>query len=228
DRVFHAPPRGCAAADVVVAALFGPVLHQLHRPHIRLAAHPRPARTGQHGTAGAGSDPAAGRVAAVRRVCCPGRPAGVLPALHDHGRHARAELPAGLRHLHAGTGVAHPAAGHRQPISWSERAVPERVKMTTAQPAADSSRRRQWARRLLLIYAVGVLLFVYVPPTYMLLISFNPGLLPHLPSLSHLSVKWYSILFSEERMIAALKASVVTGIATALITTVLAVLASLA
>ena len=61
--------------------------------------------------------------------------------------------------------------------------------MTTAQPAADSSRRRQWARRLLLIYAVGVLLFVYVPPTYMLLISFNPGLLPHLPSLSHLSVK---------------------------------------
>lgn len=90
-----------------------------------------------------------------------------------------------------------------------------------------SSTRWRWARRLLLWYAIAVLLFVYVPPTYMLLISFNPGLLPHLPSLAHLSVKWYALLFTEERMIAAFKASVVTGGVTGLITTVLALLASL-
>src|SRR2546430_8639639 len=100
--------------------------------------------------------------------------------------------------------------------------------MTTAQPAADSSRWRQWARLLLLIYAVGVLLFVYVPPTYMLLTPFSPGLLPHLPRPSRLSLKWCWALFSEERMIAAFKASVLTGITTALITTVLAILTSLA
>jgi spermidine/putrescine transport system permease protein len=79
-----------------------------------------------------------------------------------------------------------------------------------------------------LIYAVGVLLFVYVPPTYLFLISFNPGLLPRLPSLAHLSLKWYALLFAEERMIASFQASVVTGVTTAVITTVLAVLASLA
>ena len=100
--------------------------------------------------------------------------------------------------------------------------------MSASQAAQSPTIGRRWARPLLLIYTLGMLLFVYVPPTYMLLISFNPGLLPHLPSLSHLSLKWYWALFSEERMIAAFKASVLTGITTALITTVLAILTSLA
>src|SRR2546427_325 len=100
--------------------------------------------------------------------------------------------------------------------------------MSASQAAQSRTIGRRWARPLLLSYTLGMLLFVYVPPTYLLLISFNPGLLPHLPSLSHLSLKWYWALFSEERMIAAFKASVLTGITTALITTVLAILTSLA
>lgn len=95
--------------------------------------------------------------------------------------------------------------------------------MTSPEPSSQRS-----VRRLLQAYAVAVLLFVYVPPIYMLLISFNPGLLPHLPSLAQLSLKWYGLLFTEERMIAAFKASVVTGAGTAAITTILAVMASLA
>lgn len=87
---------------------------------------------------------------------------------------------------------------------------------------------RKWIQRALLAYAIAVLLFVYVPPTYMLMISFNPGLLPHLPNLAHLSLTWYGQLFTEDRMIAAFKASVLTGVGTAVLTTLLAVLASLA
>ncbi len=87
---------------------------------------------------------------------------------------------------------------------------------------------RGWPQRTLFWYAVAVLFFVYVPPTYMLLISFNPGLLPHLPNLAHLSLNWYVQLFAEERMISAFKASILTGGGTAAITTVLAMLASLA
>lgn len=92
----------------------------------------------------------------------------------------------------------------------------------------SAPKTQSMSRRLLLLYALGILLFVYVPPIYMLIISFNPGLLPHLPNLAHLSLKWYALLFTEERMIEAFKASVVTGIGTAVISTVLAVMASLA
>ena len=91
-----------------------------------------------------------------------------------------------------------------------------------------STGRRPWAPRLLFAYAVAVLLFIYVPPLYVLLISFNPGLLPSVPTVTQMSLTWYGVLFTEERMIVAFKASVVTGVVTAVVTTGLAVLASLA
>src|SRR2546427_12446855 len=100
--------------------------------------------------------------------------------------------------------------------------------MSASQAAQSRTIGRRWARPLLLSYTLGMLLFVYVPPTYMLLISFNPGLPPHLPTLSHFSLKWSWAFFSEERMIAPFKASWLTGITTAWITTVRAILTSLA
>lgn len=85
-----------------------------------------------------------------------------------------------------------------------------------------------WVRRALLTYTGLVLAFIYIPPTYLFLISFNPGLLPQLPSLTSLSFKWYAQLFAQDRMLAALSASMLVGVLTALIAGGLGLLAALA
>ena len=85
-----------------------------------------------------------------------------------------------------------------------------------------------WLNRLLLTYTWAVVLLIFLPPTYLLLISFNPGLLPSLPTLSTFSLKWYVELITEERMLDALRASTIVGVVTAATTTVMALVAALA
>ncbi len=82
-----------------------------------------------------------------------------------------------------------------------------------------------WSMRLLAGFAV---LFIYVPPLYLLLISFNPGLLPTVPSIEEVSAKWYIALAGEERMLRGLRESVFVGAATAAIAALVALPAALA
>lgn len=72
------------------------------------------------------------------------------------------------------------------------------------------------------------LAFIYVPPLYLLLLSFNPGLLPTVPSITDLSLKWYVALLGEERMLIALRESLSIGLVTALCATLVALPAALA
>ena len=58
---------------------------------------------------------------------------------------------------------------------------------------------RRWLRAGLAGYTWIVVLFIYLPPVYLLLLSFNPGLLPSVPTLSNLSLKWYRALLDEPR-----------------------------
>jgi len=87
---------------------------------------------------------------------------------------------------------------------------------------------RRWLRAGLAGYTWIVVLFIYLPPVYLLLLSFNPGLLPSVPTLSNLSLKWYRALLDEARMLDALQASVRVAVVTAVVTTVLALLGGLA
>ncbi|HEV8340261.1 MAG TPA: ABC transporter permease [bacterium] len=87
---------------------------------------------------------------------------------------------------------------------------------------------RGWSGRLLLLMTWAVVLLIFLPPTYLLLISLNPGLLPSLPALSNVSLKWYVELLSETRMLDALRASVIIALLTAVATTAIALLAALA
>jgi spermidine/putrescine transport system permease protein len=78
------------------------------------------------------------------------------------------------------------------------------------------------------ILATCAILFIYVPPLCLLLVSFNPGILPSLPTLSHFSLKWYIALLDEPRMLSALRESVIAGLLTAALATLVALPAALA
>jgi spermidine/putrescine transport system permease protein len=85
-----------------------------------------------------------------------------------------------------------------------------------------------WLGRFFSIYTWAVVLLIFLPPTYLLLISLNPGLLPSLPALNNLSLKWYVALLAETRMLDALRASVIVALVTAAVTTGMALVAALA
>jgi spermidine/putrescine transport system permease protein len=78
-----------------------------------------------------------------------------------------------------------------------------------------------------LVMLVG-LSVIYLPPLYMLAISFNQSMQPGLPGLSDLSLKWYVELAGEGRLLKALRESLVVAFATATIATTVALFAALA
>jgi spermidine/putrescine transport system permease protein len=78
------------------------------------------------------------------------------------------------------------------------------------------------------VVTVLALAFIYVPPLYLLLLSFNAGLLPTVPSITDLSLKWYVTLLGEQRMLTALRESLLIGLITAMCATAVALPAALA
>ena len=82
-----------------------------------------------------------------------------------------------------------------------------------------------WTMGALTALAVA---FIYIPPFYLLLLSFNPSLLPTLPAPGEASLKWYVELAGEERMLRGLRQSLLVGLATAAIATLIALPAALA
>jgi spermidine/putrescine transport system permease protein len=82
-----------------------------------------------------------------------------------------------------------------------------------------------WTMGALTALAVA---FIYIPPFYLLLLSFNPSLLPTLPAPGEASLKWYAELAGEERMLRGLRQSLLVGLATAAIATLIALPAALA
>ena len=85
-----------------------------------------------------------------------------------------------------------------------------------------------WVVRTMRAVCALALLIIYVPPLYLLLLSFNPGLLPDVPSLTDVGLKWYGELLGEERMFAALRESLIVGLLTAVLATLVALPAALA
>lgn len=75
--------------------------------------------------------------------------------------------------------------------------------------------------------AIG-LLVIYAPPLYLVAISLNPALQPGLPSISDLSLHWYVELAKERSLLVAFGQSALIALLTALVATVLSLLAALA
>ncbi|MHA1571957.1 MAG: ABC transporter permease, partial [Alphaproteobacteria bacterium] len=72
------------------------------------------------------------------------------------------------------------------------------------------------------------ILIIYLPPFYLLAISFNPALQPGLPSPADLSFKWYIALTSERGLLAAFYESLLIAAVTSAISTLIALLSALA
>lgn len=73
------------------------------------------------------------------------------------------------------------------------------------------------------------LMFVFLPSTYLLVISFEPSELEKVPtSFSDFSLRWYIRLFHQERLPAAIRQSVMVGLLTAAITSFLSLLSGMA
>lgn len=82
---------------------------------------------------------------------------------------------------------------------------------------------------LLWVFTAIILLFIFLPSFYLLIISFEPSEMERVPkTLSDFSIKWYIRLFQKHRLPAAIKQSVMIGIFTALITACLSLLSGLA
>ncbi|AWC24516.1 MULTISPECIES: ABC transporter permease [Aminobacter] len=78
-----------------------------------------------------------------------------------------------------------------------------------------------------LMTAIG-LAIIYLPPLYLVAVSFNPALQPALPALSDVSLTWYFALAKERTLISALQESLLVATITALVATGLALLSALA
>lgn len=78
-----------------------------------------------------------------------------------------------------------------------------------------------------LMTAIG-LAMIYLPPLYLVGVSFNPALQPALPALNDLSLTWYAALAKERNLIAALRESLMIAGVTAVLATLLALLSALA
>jgi len=72
------------------------------------------------------------------------------------------------------------------------------------------------------------LILVYLPPIYLVGVSFNPALQPALPSLGDVSLKWYGALLNERGLFAALKESVLIASVVMAVATTVALAAALA
>src|SRR5439155_1511782 len=92
---------------------------------------------------------------------------------HDPGCDPGPELSPGLRDLYQRRALPHPAAHRGIPVPGTRPTVRERCQMS-----AMIGPSRRWLRAGLAGYTWIVVLFIYLPPVYLLLLSFNPGLLP--------------------------------------------------
>lgn len=72
------------------------------------------------------------------------------------------------------------------------------------------------------------LIIVYLPPIYLLGVSFNPALQPALPSPGEISLKWYGELLHERGLLRALNESLLIAGVVTLVSTLSAVAAALA
>jgi spermidine/putrescine transport system permease protein len=82
---------------------------------------------------------------------------------------------------------------------------------------------------LLWIFTAFIIIFIFLPSFYLLIISFEPSEMERIPkTFSDFSIKWYIRLFQKQRLPAAIKQSVVIGIFTAIITACLSLLSGLA
>jgi len=85
------------------------------------------------------------------------------------------------------------------------------------------------AVRLTIWALTGIaLIVVYLPPIYLVGVSFNPALQPTLPSPGAVSLKWYGELMHERGLFAALRQSVLVASVVTLVATVVAMAAALA
>jgi len=73
------------------------------------------------------------------------------------------------------------------------------------------------------------LMFIFLPSTYLLVISFEPSELERIPrSFGDFSLKWYIRLFHQQRLSGAIRQSVMVGLLTAGITSLLSLLSGMA
>jgi len=77
-------------------------------------------------------------------------------------------------------------------------------------------------------FTILAIVFIFLPSFYLLVISFEPSELERIPrNFSEFSLKWYIRLFQRERLLGAIKQSVMVGLLTALITSFLSLLSGL-
>lgn len=79
--------------------------------------------------------------------------------------------------------------------------------------------------RMLMVYALAYLAFLYIPVLFLPLFSFNDSIYISFP-LAGLTTKWYAQLFANEPMFASLWNSVKVGIATSIFSTILGLFAA--
>ena len=89
--------------------------------------------------------------------------------------------------------------------------------------------RKKVIKTVLWLFTAFILLFIFLPSFYLLIISFEPSEMERIPkSFSDFSIKWYVRLFQKQRLPQAIKQSVMIGILTALITASFSLLSGLA
>ncbi len=77
-------------------------------------------------------------------------------------------------------------------------------------------------------FTILILIFIFLPSFYLLIISFEPSKLERIPrSFSDFSLKWYIRLFQRERLPEAIKQSVIVGLLTAAIASFLSLLSGI-
>jgi spermidine/putrescine transport system permease protein len=81
--------------------------------------------------------------------------------------------------------------------------------------------------RLIRIYTILVYLFMFLPIAVVVLLSFNANQFGSFP-MTGLSTRWFEVLWNNDAIMRAFRTSIVLGLMTAVISTVLGVLASLA
>lgn len=87
---------------------------------------------------------------------------------------------------------------------------------------------RLWVRLSIWALTALALVIVYLPPVYLLGVSFNPALQPALPSPGDISLRWYAGLLHERGLLAALRESALIAGVTTLVSTLVAIAAALA
>lgn len=86
----------------------------------------------------------------------------------------------------------------------------------------------RWLQLFIWLVTMLGLIVIYMPPLYLVAVSFNPALQPALPSPGDISLAWYVALLKERALISALVESMLVATVTAVIATVLALGSALA